>query len=128
MFFALLGINIALLISGSIALIQSEGIGGSALLVSGFAGLGFMMWYYQSFTILADSGYSVNRSECADNSGSSRNYNKKLSGSRGSNRRYGNGSYSDGGGYSDSGYSDSGYSDGGYSDGGGGSDSSGGSE
>lgn len=120
MFFALLGINLAFLISGSITLIQSEVISGSALLVTGFAGLGLMMWYYQSFTILADNSYSVHRSDCSGNSGSSRNYNQKLSGSRGSNRKYSNLDYgsSDGGGYSD----------GGYSDGIGGSDSSGGSE
>lgn len=126
MFFAMLGINLALIISGSMALIASEVVGGTVLLVCGFTGIGFMMWYYQGFVILADRSYSVHRSECSGNPGNSRSYNRRGSSSGGYNRRNRNSDYG-GSNYGDSDYGDSDYG-GGYSDGGSSSDSSGGSD
>lgn len=63
MFFLMLGVNIAFLVSGIIALFLAEIVGASALLTASTAGFGGMMWYYQGAVILASDSATIQCNE-----------------------------------------------------------------
>lgn len=59
MFFLMLGVNLAFLVSGIMALFSAEVVGGTALLTASVAGFGVMIWYYQGVAILASDSANI---------------------------------------------------------------------